>query len=92
MKTPPRLAKPTMRDVSRLARVSPMTVSRVFADPSSVAEATRERVMTAVEQLGYVRTSWPARSPPGGPISSGSSCRRSPTPISPIRRRASPRC
>lgn len=54
MKTPSRPTKPTMRDVSRLARVSPMTVSRVFADPSSVAEATRERVMTAVEQLGYV--------------------------------------
>lgn len=43
-----------MRDVSRLARVSPMTVSRVFADPDSVAEATRERVIKAVEQLGYV--------------------------------------
>lgn len=46
--------KPTMRDVSRLARVSPMTVSRVFTDPVRVAEDTRARVLDAVEQLGYV--------------------------------------
>ncbi len=31
-----------------------MTVSRVLADPSIVAPETRERVMRAVEQLGYV--------------------------------------
>ncbi|MFG1373921.1 LacI family DNA-binding transcriptional regulator [Xanthobacter oligotrophicus] len=46
--------KPTMRDVSRLARVSPMTVSRVFTDPDTVAAPTRERVLKAVEQLGYL--------------------------------------
>lgn len=46
--------KPTMRDVSRLAGVSTMTVSRVLADPSIVAEETRARVMQAVDQLGYV--------------------------------------
>lgn len=46
--------KPTMRDVSRLARVSAMTVSRVLADPESATPATRERVLAAVEQLGYV--------------------------------------
>jgi len=46
--------KPTMRDVSRLAGVSTMTVSRVLADPSIVAPETRERVMRAVDQLGYV--------------------------------------
>lgn len=43
-----------MRDVSRLAGVSTMTVSRVLADPSLVAEETRAQVMRAVEQLGYV--------------------------------------
>lgn len=47
-------AKPTMRDVSRLAGVSSMTVSRVLADVSSVTADTRERVMRAVDQLGYV--------------------------------------
>ncbi len=46
--------KPTMRDVSKLAGVSTMTVSRVLADPSIVAPDTRERVMRAVDQLGYV--------------------------------------
>jgi LacI family gluconate utilization system Gnt-I transcriptional repressor len=46
--------KATMSDVSRLAGVSKMTVSRVLADPGLVSEATRLRVMTAIEQLGYV--------------------------------------
>ena len=46
--------KATMSDVSRLAGVSKMTVSRVLTDPALVAEATRNRVMTAIEQLGYV--------------------------------------
>ncbi|KQT84039.1 LacI family DNA-binding transcriptional regulator [Aurantimonas sp. Leaf443] len=43
-----------MRDVSRLAGVSTMTVSRVLADPSIVSQETRARVLAAVEQLGYV--------------------------------------
>ncbi len=46
--------KATMRDVSRLAGVSQMTVSRVLADPDLVSEATRKRVMEAIEQLSYV--------------------------------------
>jgi LacI family transcriptional regulator, gluconate utilization system Gnt-I transcriptional repressor len=46
--------KPTMRDVSRLAGVSTMTVSRVLAGLAVVAPETREKVMRAVEQLGYV--------------------------------------
>jgi LacI family gluconate utilization system Gnt-I transcriptional repressor len=46
--------KATMRDVSRLAGVSQMTVSRVLADPELVSEATRKRVMEAIEQLSYV--------------------------------------
>ena len=45
---------PTMRDVSRLAGVSPMTVSRTLTDPGLVSEETRARVLAAVEQLGYV--------------------------------------
>ncbi|NNC24372.1 LacI family DNA-binding transcriptional regulator [Salinisphaera sp. USBA-960] len=43
-----------MRDVSEAAGVSTMTVSRVLKEPSIVSEATRERVMRAVEELGYV--------------------------------------
>jgi LacI family gluconate utilization system Gnt-I transcriptional repressor len=46
--------KPTMQDVSRLAGVSTMTVSRVLAEPGVVAPETRERVRHAIEQLGYV--------------------------------------
>ncbi|BAF88609.1 transcriptional regulator [Azorhizobium caulinodans ORS 571] len=51
---PPLTRKPTMRDVSRLAGVSTMTVSRVLADPETVSRETRSRVLAAVEQLGYV--------------------------------------
>ncbi|MDJ1160117.1 LacI family DNA-binding transcriptional regulator [Chelatococcus sp. SYSU_G07232] len=43
-----------MRDVSRLAGVSTMTVSRVLADPELVSEETRSRVLAAIEQLGYL--------------------------------------
>ncbi|BAQ45791.1 transcriptional regulator [Methylobacterium aquaticum] len=51
--TPPRRA-PTMRDVSRLAGVSPMTVSRTLAAPARVSQETRARVLAAVDRLGYV--------------------------------------
>jgi LacI family transcriptional regulator, gluconate utilization system Gnt-I transcriptional repressor len=46
--------KATMSDVSKLAGVSKMTVSRVLGDPSLVSEDTRQKVMKAIEQLGYV--------------------------------------
>ncbi|MCW6533967.1 LacI family DNA-binding transcriptional regulator [Sphingomonas lycopersici] len=46
--------RPTIRDVSRLAGVSRMTVSRVLSDPDMVLPATRERVLKAVADLGYV--------------------------------------
>ncbi len=51
--TPPRRV-PTMRDVSRLAGVSPMTVSRTLAAPGRVSQETRARVLAAVDRLGYV--------------------------------------
>jgi DNA-binding LacI/PurR family transcriptional regulator len=44
----------TIRDVARLAAVSHQTVSRVINDHLSVAEPTRQRVLAAIEQLGYV--------------------------------------
>ena len=46
--------KPTMQDVSRLAGVSTMTVSRVLTGTGQVGAETRARVTRAVEQLGYV--------------------------------------
>ncbi len=45
---------PTMRDVSRLAGVSPMTVSRTLSQAGLVSGEMRARVLAAVEQLGYV--------------------------------------
>jgi len=44
----------TIRDVARLAAVSHQTVSRVINEQTSVAEPTRQRVLTAIQQLGYV--------------------------------------
>ncbi|HTV52853.1 MAG TPA: LacI family DNA-binding transcriptional regulator [Steroidobacteraceae bacterium] len=46
--------RPTIRDVSRLAGVSRMTVSRVIRDLDLVLPATRERVNKAIANLGYV--------------------------------------
>lgn len=42
-----------VRDVAALAGVSRQTVSRVLNDNPEVAEATRERVMAAMAELGY---------------------------------------
>lgn len=47
-----------MRDVAKLANVAQSTVSRVLSgaeDPIPISEETRQRVMAAVEQLGYRR-------------------------------------
>ena len=43
----------TMADVAREAGVSSMTVSRVINSKGDVSEATRERVLAAVERLDY---------------------------------------
>jgi len=44
----------TIDEVAKLAKVSPMTVSRVVNGHSKVRESTRERVNQAVRELGYV--------------------------------------
>jgi len=44
----------TIRDVATRARVSHQTVSRVINLNPNVAEHTRERVLTAIRELGYV--------------------------------------
>ena len=48
---------PTLKDLARLAGVSPITASRALHRPELVAEATRARVAQAVEQSGYVPNS-----------------------------------
>lgn len=44
---------PTILEVAALAGVSTATVSRVLSHPDRVAEQTRERVLKAVQSLGY---------------------------------------
>src|SRR5215207_6300146 len=54
-KTRPTLI-PTMNDVAKLAGVSQSTVSRVLSEtptPFPVTEETRQRILNAVESLGY---------------------------------------
>jgi len=46
-------ARPTLDDVARAAGVSTATVSRCLNTPDRVIAATRERVMKAVDALGY---------------------------------------
>lgn len=43
-----------MKDVARAAGVSPMTVSRAFRSDAPVDERTRERILKAAEEMGYV--------------------------------------
>jgi LacI family transcriptional regulator/LacI family repressor for deo operon, udp, cdd, tsx, nupC, and nupG len=43
----------TIRDVAMRAGVSPATVSRVFTRPDTVAPGTRQRVLTAAEEMRY---------------------------------------
>ncbi|MCF6444753.1 LacI family DNA-binding transcriptional regulator [Nereida sp. MMG025] len=44
----------TLRDVSEASGVSEMTVSRVLRERGDVSVATREKVLTAAKELGYV--------------------------------------
>ncbi|MGR3803368.1 LacI family DNA-binding transcriptional regulator [Marinibacterium profundimaris] len=44
----------TLRDVSEASGVSEMTVSRVLRKRGDVSEATREKVLAAAKELGYV--------------------------------------
>lgn len=44
---------PTVEDVALIARVSRQTVSNVLNSPEIVKPATRERVLAAIETLGY---------------------------------------
>lgn len=46
-------ARPTMREVAKLAGVSIKTVSRVINEEPAVSEELRSKVLTAAAQLGY---------------------------------------
>lgn len=48
-----RSAAPRLEDVAQAAKVSTATVSRCLNDPEKVSKATRERVLKAVQTLGY---------------------------------------
>ncbi|EWM16164.1 LacI-family transcriptional regulator [Kutzneria sp. 744] len=52
---PRRVRRATMSDVARLAGVSIKTVSRVVNDEPGVHPATAERVLAAIDQLGFRR-------------------------------------
>lgn len=43
-----------MNDVAQRANVSPMTVSRALSNPEMVSEKTRDKILAAIEQTGYV--------------------------------------
>lgn len=47
----------TIKDVAKRAGVSVMTVSRVINGSKNVKESTREKVLKAIEELGYVPNS-----------------------------------
>ncbi|MGC8890958.1 MAG: LacI family DNA-binding transcriptional regulator, partial [bacterium] len=49
---------PTIYDVAERAGVSAMTVSRVINGKRDVKPSTREKVMKAIEELGYVPNSF----------------------------------
>lgn len=51
---------PTLRDVARLAGVSPATASRALAQPEKVSAARRASVQRAAAELGYQAASGPA--------------------------------
>ena len=44
----------TVKDVARLAGVSPSTVSRVCNNNPAISKETRDRVQKAIDELGYV--------------------------------------
>jgi LacI family transcriptional regulator, repressor for deo operon, udp, cdd, tsx, nupC, and nupG len=47
------MSRGTMKDVARLAGVSTATISRTLMTPDKVRDDTRERVLAAIERIGY---------------------------------------
>ncbi len=42
-----------IRDIARMAGVSPQTISRFFKDPSTIRQANRDRIARIVSETGY---------------------------------------
>lgn len=55
--TAKRTSRPSIYDVANAAGVSHMTVSRVMNGHPNIKESTRERVMLAIKELNYTRSS-----------------------------------
>ncbi|MGE7907650.1 LacI family DNA-binding transcriptional regulator [Peribacillus sp. NPDC094092] len=49
-------SKPNIHDVAKLANVSIATVSRVINNQGGVRRITEERILKAIEELGYIRS------------------------------------
>lgn len=43
----------TIKDVAKIAKVSPSTVSRVIANNPRISHKTKERVRKVMDELGY---------------------------------------
>jgi LacI family transcriptional regulator len=64
-----RSMRATIADIAKEAGVSTATVDRVLNDRSGVRARTRDRVLSAARQVGYLLDGVPAdRSPPGTPV------------------------
>ena len=50
---PPEVKRPTIKDIAKAAGVGVVTVSRALNDKPDVSEATRERILALVEEMGY---------------------------------------
>lgn len=50
-------SKPNIYDVAKHAGVSHMTVSRVLNDHPNIRDSTRQRVLRAIEEMNYTRSS-----------------------------------
>ena len=48
------MSRPSLNDIALAASVSKMTVSRVLRNQRKVASETREAVLAAAKELGYV--------------------------------------
>ena len=50
-------SKPSIYDVAAVAGVSHQTVSRVLNEHPNIRATTRDRVLAAIDQVGYTRNS-----------------------------------
>ncbi|WP_456296430.1 LacI family DNA-binding transcriptional regulator [Vibrio sp. AK197] len=55
-----RKSRPTLQDIADRVGITKMTVSRYMRDPSSVAQATQQKIAAVVEELGYIQNRVPA--------------------------------